>query len=90
MGVPGGAVVKNLPASSGHVDDAGSTLGSRRSPGGGNGNPLQFSCLGNSMDDPGGYRPWSLKESETTEHAHATHSSLSNLVFSELLKSFLN
>ena len=50
MGVPGGAVVKNLPASSGHVEDAGSTLGSRRSPGGGNGNPLQFSCLGNPID----------------------------------------
>ena len=54
MGVPGGAVVKNLPASSGHAEDAGSVLGSRRSPGGGNGNPLQFSCLGNPMDDPGG------------------------------------
>ena len=38
---------KNLPANAGDVD---SILGSERSPGGGNGNPLQFSCLGNSMD----------------------------------------
>ena len=30
--------------------DAGSVPGSRRSPGGGNGNPLQYSCMGNSMD----------------------------------------
>ena len=41
-------MVKNLPAS---VGDAGSMIaGSGRSPGGGNGNPLQYSCLGNPMD----------------------------------------
>ena len=40
-------VVKNLPASAG---DAGSIPGSGRSPGGGNGNPLQYSCLENSVD----------------------------------------
>ena len=35
--------------------DLGSIPGSRRSPGGGNGNPLQYSCLDNSMDEePGG------------------------------------
>ena len=39
-------VVKNLPASAGDVRDWG--LG--RSPGGGNGNPLQYSCLENPMD----------------------------------------
>ena len=43
----GGSVVKNLPANAGEV---GSILGSGRSPGGGNGNPLQYSCLENSMD----------------------------------------
>ena len=32
------------------VEDAGSIPGSGRSPGGGNGNPLQYSCLGNPMD----------------------------------------
>ena len=46
-GFPGGSVVKNLPANAG---DVGSIPGSGRSPGGGNGNTLQYSCLGNSMD----------------------------------------
>ena len=44
---PGGSVVKNLPANAG---DAGSIPGSGRSPGEGNDNPLQYSCLENSMD----------------------------------------
>jgi len=43
----GGSVVKNLPANAG---DAGLILGLGRSPGGGNGNPLQYSRLGNPMD----------------------------------------
>ena len=43
----GGSVVKNLPASAG---DASSILGLGRSPGKGNGNPLQYSCLGKPMD----------------------------------------
>ena len=42
-------MVKKLPASAGDVRDSGSIPGSRRSPGGGNGNPLQDSCLENSM-----------------------------------------
>ena len=50
MGFPGGAVVRNSPASAGDAKDAGSIPGSRRSRGGGNGNPLQFSCLGNPKD----------------------------------------
>ena len=50
MGFPGGAVVKNLPAYAGDTGDMGSTPGLGRSPGEGNGNPLQFSCLGNPMD----------------------------------------
>ena len=48
MGFPGGAVVKNLLANSG---DAGSVFRSGRSPGVGNVNPLQYSYLGNSMDE---------------------------------------
>ena len=40
-------VKKNPPA---NAEDAGSIPGSRRSPGEGNGNPLQYSCLGNHMD----------------------------------------
>ena len=47
MGFPGRSVVKNSPAIAG---DAGSIPGLGRFPGEGNGNPLQYSCLGNSMD----------------------------------------
>ena len=43
-------MVKNLPASAGATGDMGLTPGSRRSPGGENGNPLQNLCLGNPMD----------------------------------------
>ena len=43
-------MVKNLPANAGDVRDADSTTGSGRSPGEGNGNPLQCSCLENPMD----------------------------------------
>ena len=43
-------VVKNLPASVGDIRDMGSIPGSGRSPGEGNGNPLQYSCLENPMD----------------------------------------
>ena len=43
-------MVKNLPANTGNVRDPGSIPGSGRLPGGGHGNPLQFSCLENPMD----------------------------------------
>ena len=43
-------MVKNLPANSADVRDAGSIPGSERSLGVGNGNPLQYSCLENAMD----------------------------------------
>ena len=49
-GFPGGTVVKNPPASEGNAGDAGSILGLGRSPGGGHGRPLQYSCLRNPMD----------------------------------------
>ena len=49
-GCPGGTVVKNLPASAGDARDMGSILESGRSPGEGNGNALQYSCLENPMD----------------------------------------
>ena len=42
--------VKNPPANAGEVWDEGSIPGSGRSPGGGHGNPLQYSCLGNPRD----------------------------------------
>ena len=47
---PGGSVVKNPPAKAGDTGDAGSVPVLRRYPGGGNGNPLQYSCLENSRD----------------------------------------
>ena len=43
-------MVKNLPANSGDLRDIGLIPGSRRSPGEGNGSPLQYSCLENPMD----------------------------------------
>ena len=43
-------VIKNPPANVGDVRDAVSIPGSGRSPGGGYGNPLQYSCLENPMD----------------------------------------
>ena len=47
LGFPGGSAVNNLPANAG---DTGSIPGSGRSPGEGNDNPLQYSCLENFMD----------------------------------------
>ena len=49
-GFTGGAVVKNLPASAEDIRESGSIPGLGRSPGEGNGNPLHYSCLENSMD----------------------------------------
>ena len=66
---PGGSVVKNLPAIAGDAGDEVSIPGSRRSPGGGNGNPLQYSCLGKSHGQRSlaGYSPSGFKESDRTE-----------------------
>ena len=47
---PGGSVVKNLPVDAGDTGDSSSIHGWERSPGGGNGNPLQYSCLENPME----------------------------------------
>ena len=46
----GGSVVKNLLTNAGDARDTGSIPGPGRSPGGGNGNPFQYSCLQNTMD----------------------------------------
>ena len=50
VGFPGGCVVKNLPANAGDARGSSSILGLGRSPGGGHGNPLHYSCQGNLMD----------------------------------------
>ena len=49
-GLPGGSSIKNLPANALDRRDTGSIPGSGRSPGGGNVNLLQYSCLGNPID----------------------------------------
>ena len=55
QGFPGGSVLKNPPANAGDARLVSSIPGSGRSPGKGNGNPLQNSSLGNPMEeDPGG------------------------------------
>ena len=73
---PGGSVVKNPPSNAG---DMGSIPGLGSSPGKGNGNPLQYSCLENAMDkgDWWGYSPWGGKrfrhDLETKQHnKHST------------------
>ena len=50
IGFPGGAVVKNLPANVGDTRNVGSVSGLERFPGIGTDNPLQDSCLENSID----------------------------------------
>ena len=49
-GFPGGSVVRNLPANARDVRDTGLIPGSGRFPGGGHGNPLQYSYLDNRME----------------------------------------
>ena len=68
-GFPGGSDSK-APAC--NLGDPGSIPGSGRSPGEGNGNPLQHFCLENfhGLRSLGGYSPWGRKESDTTERLH--------------------
>ena len=71
-------VVKNSPAIVGDVRDMGSIPGLGRSPGGGHGNPLQYSCLGNPTDRGPwvSYNTWGDKELDTSEHACTSKVSL--------------
>ena len=55
-------VVKSLPANAGDIRDVGSIPGSGRSPGGGHGNPLQYSCLEiPQAGEPGGLQSVGLQ-----------------------------
>ena len=84
MGFPDGSVVKNSLVIAGDAGDMGSILGSGRSPGKGNGYPLQYSCLGNPMDR-GDW--WATvcrvaKESDTTLTTEQQHCPLKSPVLS--------
>ena len=79
--------LKNLPANAGDARDSSSTCGLRRSPGGGNDNPLQYSCLGNPVDrEPGGLQAmglqrvghdWAHTHRHTDTHTHThTHTQI--------------
>ena len=50
LGFPSASVIKNPPANAGDTGDTDLIPGSERSPGGGDDNPLQYSCLENPMD----------------------------------------
>ena len=50
LGFPGGKVIKNLPVNAGDTEGAGLIPGLGRSPGEENSNPLQYSCLEDTMD----------------------------------------
>ena len=64
-------MVRNLPAKTRDATDIGSIPEWGRSPGGGNGNPLQYFCLENPMDrQPGGLQSMGHKESYTIEPTH--------------------
>ena len=62
-------MVQNPPDTAGDARDVGLTPGLGRSPGGGHGNPLQYSCLKNphGQRSLAGYRPWGHKELDMNE-----------------------
>ena len=89
-GFPGGSMVKNLPTSAGDSGDAGSISGWGRFPGGGNGNPLQYSSLGNPTDR-GAPRAtvYEVTKSRTRQHAcdhlrPLSHSTMASLLTAPL------
>ena len=71
---PGGSAGKE---SAGNVGDLDLISGLGRSPGGGHGNPLQYSCLENPSEQRSlaGYSPWGHKESDTTERLSSKRTS---------------
>ena len=75
-GFPSSADSKESACNAG---DPGSIPGLGRSLGERNGNPLQYSCLENSMD-----RPWGLKESDTIERITHTHCIAQETIFNIL------
>ena len=81
MGFPGDSIVKNLHANAGGIRHMGLIPGSRRFPGRGNGNPLQYSCLENPMDRgawwPTVYRVTRVRHNLVHAHTHThTHTQI--------------
>ena len=72
LGFPGGSDGKEFPC---NVGDLGLIPGLRRSPGGGHGNPLQYSGLENphGQRSLAGYSPWGLTKSDMTEQLSTAH-----------------
>ena len=88
MGFPGGSGVKNPPASAGDAGDQCLIPGSGRFSGGGNGNPVQCSCLENSMDrgaQPATVQGVTKNWTQLSTHTHArthTHTHTHTHIFS--------
>ena len=72
---PGDSVVKNPTANAGDERDAGSIPGQGRSPGEGNGNPLQYSCLEN-LTDRGAYQATVHRVAKSRTRLSITHAQL--------------
>ena len=80
----GTLVVKNPPDSAGDLRDAGSIPGLERPPGGGHGNPLQYSCLSHGLRRLVSCSPQGHKEldmTEATEHTQAVDSVCHDVLF---------
>ena len=69
-GFPGGSDGKESACNAGEL---GLIPGLRRSPGGGHGNPLQYSCLENGQSNQTGYSPWGCKELDVSEQLNTAH-----------------
>ena len=80
-------VVKNLPAKAGDMSDAGLIPGSERSPGGGHGNPFQYSCL-ETPRDRGSWQATvhGIPKSQTQLKWLNTHTHEGYIIFGNLLK----
>ena len=71
--MPSGTMIRNLPAKAGDVKDVGSILKLGRFPGGGNGNPLQYSFWRIPwIEEPGGLQSMGCKEVDMTKHTQPT------------------
>ena len=78
-------MVKNQPANAGDTGDMGSIPGSGRSPGGGNGNALQYSCLENPMDRGAWWATvHGVAKSQTGLSAH-THTNWGSRIVGDLI-----